>query len=175
MAATVTTPALMSIEEYLRTSFKPDCHFVDGVVEERTLGELPHSTLHTELAYWFRLNQATWRAKAKTEQRIRVSANKVRVPDICLISDDAPREAVTVTPPILCIEILSPEDRLRRAEKVLEDYRVMGVSQSWLLDPIQQIAYTYNESGLNLFNGDRLELAGTPIYLVLSDLFAALD
>ena len=35
--ATVTT--LLSIDEYLHTSYKPDVDFVDGEIEERNLGE----------------------------------------------------------------------------------------------------------------------------------------
>ena len=40
---------LISLEEYLRTTYEPDCDFVDGVVEERNLGEWSHSTLQTVL------------------------------------------------------------------------------------------------------------------------------
>lgn len=34
-----TTPTLLSIEEYLRSSYHPDADFVDGEIEERNLGE----------------------------------------------------------------------------------------------------------------------------------------
>jgi hypothetical protein len=37
-AATQPVPALLSLEEYLRTSYHPDCDFVDGHLEERNLG-----------------------------------------------------------------------------------------------------------------------------------------
>ncbi len=32
------TPALLTIEEYLRTSYKPDVDFVNGEIAERNLG-----------------------------------------------------------------------------------------------------------------------------------------
>ncbi len=35
----------VSVEEYLRTSYGPDCEYVDGRIEERNLGELEHSIL----------------------------------------------------------------------------------------------------------------------------------
>ncbi len=30
---------LISLEEYLHTTYRPDCDFLEGVVEERNLGE----------------------------------------------------------------------------------------------------------------------------------------
>ncbi len=37
------TPVLASVEEYLSTSYSPDLDYVDGVLEERNVGEKPHS------------------------------------------------------------------------------------------------------------------------------------
>ncbi len=49
---------LISVEEYLRTSYRPDCDYVDGEVLERNVGELDHSWLQTALsAYLFALLQ----------------------------------------------------------------------------------------------------------------------
>ena len=33
------------MEEYLATSYRPDCDYVDGEIEERNLGEKEHSIL----------------------------------------------------------------------------------------------------------------------------------
>ncbi|RXH57399.1 hypothetical protein [Granulicella sibirica] len=41
----------LTVEEYLRTSYRPDCDFVDGVIEERNLGEYEHSRLQGR-AHW---------------------------------------------------------------------------------------------------------------------------
>jgi hypothetical protein len=38
-----TTITLISLEEYLHTSYHPDCDFVDDHIEERTLGESDHA------------------------------------------------------------------------------------------------------------------------------------
>ena len=40
-----TTPTLLSIDEYLRTSYHPDADYVDGEIEERNLGEYEHAKL----------------------------------------------------------------------------------------------------------------------------------
>ncbi len=37
------TTTLITVEEYLRTSYEPDAEFVDGVLEERSTGEDRHS------------------------------------------------------------------------------------------------------------------------------------
>ncbi len=44
---------IVSVEEYLRTSYRPDRDFVDGIVEERNLGEYEHSRLQGKLSGFF--------------------------------------------------------------------------------------------------------------------------
>ncbi len=39
---------LISVEEYLATSYRPDCDYVDGEVVERNLGEWDHSRLQSQ-------------------------------------------------------------------------------------------------------------------------------
>jgi Uma2 family endonuclease len=169
-----TTPTLLSIDEYLRTSYHPDVDFVDGEIEERNLGEYEHARLQTILAAFFFGKEKLWSFQTVTEQRIRVNGNRVRICDITLLRPDAPRERVTQTPPVLCIEILSPEDRLSRAEVVLADYFAMGVANIWLIDPIRQAAFTFNATGLNIVNSTRLSIPGTLIELDLIEAFADL-
>jgi hypothetical protein len=38
-----TDDGLISVREYLRTSFSPDCEYVDGRIEERQWGDKSHS------------------------------------------------------------------------------------------------------------------------------------
>jgi len=66
------TGALVSVEEYLNTSYDPDCDYVDGRVVERNLGELDHSSLQTEISYYFRTRRDEWRVYAFVEQRVQV-------------------------------------------------------------------------------------------------------
>jgi Uma2 family endonuclease len=67
------------------------------------------------------------------------------------------------TPPLLCIEMLSPEDRLPGVLKVLGDFATMGVPNLWILDPTERIAYSYKDSkdsALRLIT-DRLTIPDT--------------
>jgi Uma2 family endonuclease len=169
-----TTINLISLEEYLHTIYHPDCDFVDDHIEERTLGEFDHGNMQVALAAWFFNHGREWNIRAVVELRTRVTPTRVRIPDVCLLRREAPREPVTLTPPLLCIEILSPEDRLPRVLKVLDDYVTMGVPNLWILDPVDRVAYIYKDGALRLIP-DRLTIPDTEIYLDLPTLFAELD
>jgi Uma2 family endonuclease len=169
-----TTTNLISLEEYLHTVYRPDCDFVDDHIEERTLGEFDHGNMQAALTTWFFSHGRDWNIRAVPELRTRVTPTRVRIPDVCLLRRDAPREPVTLTPPLLCIEILSPEDRLPRVLKVLDDYVTMGVPNLWIFDPTDRVAYIYKDSTLRLIT-DRLTIPGTEIYVDLPTLFASLD
>jgi hypothetical protein len=41
----VSQPVRIAVEEYLATSYRPDCDYVDGAIEERNVGEFDHSFL----------------------------------------------------------------------------------------------------------------------------------
>jgi Uma2 family endonuclease len=169
-----TTPPLISLEKYLHTAFHPDCDFVDDHFEERNVGDYDHGRLQAALAGWFFNQEKNCNIRAVLSLRTRVSPTRVRIPDVCLLRRDTPREPVTVTPPLLCIEVLSPEDRLPRVLKVLDDYVRMGVPNLWILDPIERIAYIYKDGALRLIP-DRLTIPDTEIHLDLPTLFAQLD
>ncbi len=170
MATTV-----IPIEEYLRTSYKPDVHFVDGEIEERNVGEYDHAKIQSLISAIFSNNEEAWGTDAVVEQRIRINSSRVRICDVAILHLDAPHEPVTQTPPYICIEILSPEDRLSRAQLVLADYFAMGVPNVWLIDPIRRIAYAFNARGLQLLYTLKLTIPNTPILLDLEALFARLD
>ena len=170
-----TTSAVMSIEEYLRTSFRPDADFVDGEIEERHLGEFEHATLQAGIVSFFWARRREWNIQPVTEQRIRVHPRKVRIADVAVLRGDAPRERVTETPPLICIEILSPEDRLSRAKVVLADYQAMGVGAIWLIDPIYRAVFSFGTDGLRDADPTNLIVAGTEIRLDLTEAFAAID
>jgi Uma2 family endonuclease len=170
-----TTTSLISIEEYLRTSYHPDADYINGEIEERNLGEFQHARLQTLIAAFFTFKEKVWSTQTVVEQRIRVASNRVRIADVAVLRADAPREQVTLTPPLICIEILSPEDRLARAKLVLADYLAMGVQNIWLIDPIYRAAFTFDTNGLHDADPTHLTAANTPIHLDLTEAFAALD
>lgn len=123
---------LISVNEYLRNSYRPDCDFVDGRIEERNVGEHDHAALQAALILWFGQRQEEWNIEVLPEQRIQISPSRFRVPDICIVSLDQPVEQVLTRAPLACIEILSPEDTLRRMQDRIDDYRKLGVTSIWI-------------------------------------------
>ena len=132
------TSALVSVEEYLNTSYHPDCDYVDGRVVERNLGELDHSDLQTEIAVYFRLRRKQWGVHAFVEQRVQVSPTRFRIPDVCVTLGPKPTEQIFRTPPFIAIEVLSKKDRKREVQEKIDDYLRFGVRYVWVIDPRSQ-------------------------------------
>ena len=69
----------VSVED-LRTSYRPDCDYVDGEVLERKLGEWEHSSAQREILFYFRDFYPQLRESLLPEQRVQVKASCFRVP-----------------------------------------------------------------------------------------------
>ncbi len=175
MASASTVPTLVSLEEYLNSSYEPDLEYVDGVLEEKNMGEYEHGFLQAAILHWFFAHRAEWNIDVLAEYRTRTLPTRVRLPDICVVWRGAADQRVRVTAPLLCIEILSPEDRPGRLMKRLDEFVAMGTEHLWILDPSDRSAATYSRFGLKPFAGTRLEVPGTPIYLDVPAIFATLD
>lgn len=163
----------ISVSEYLHSSYEPDCDYVDGILEERNLGELDHSDVQAALILWFGAHRKDWGFRAAPEIRVQVSPTRFRVADICLIADAAPREQIIETPPLAIIEILSPEDRWSRYRQRLEDYRKMGVRNIWVVDPSARKGFDCSTG--SWIEANDFAAAGTPVDLHLDAIFADID
>lgn len=161
---------LVSVGDYLKSSYRPDCDYIDGKLEERNVGEHDHAALQAALILWFGQRQQEWNIEVLPEQRMQISPSRFRVPGVCLVSLDQPVEQVITRPPLVCIEILSPEDTMRRMQERVEDYRTFGVSNIWILDPGTQKGYDCRSTGW--FEATEFQVPGTAIRLVLPDVFA---
>jgi Uma2 family endonuclease len=163
------------VEEYLSTSYRPDCDYVDGELEGRNAGEFDHSVLQGLLFRLFFDSRDLWKVRVSPEQRVRLAPRKVRIPDVCVMPIENPREQVVTHPPLICIEILSRDDSLRKLRVRVDDYFNFGVDHVWIIDPGLRKAYVCSKTGFQEPEGGALEIAGTPIRVVLSELFAELD
>jgi Uma2 family endonuclease len=65
-----------------------------------------------------------------------------------VVPSDRPREQVLRTPPLVCIEILSPEDRWTRMCERISYYLAFGVRHVFLLDPDTRKAYLCTAEGM---------------------------
>jgi Uma2 family endonuclease len=139
------------------------------------MGERTHNFIQGFLFSLINANTGIWGVEAIIEQRIRIDSNRVRVCDVTAIPTDAPFEEVLTTPPLLCIEVMSSEDRLPRAKLVLADYFAMGVPNIWLIDPIRRVVYTFGPEGMQPVELAALSVPGTPIKVDLNVAFNELD
>lgn len=114
-------PAAISLEQYVRSSFpNPDPEFRDGQIVYRSIPDYLHGKVQGLVVL-------------------------VLIPDVTVFYPDEP-EAQPQTPPLIAIEILSPEDRLSAVREKLEEYRAWGVPHVWLIDPHSRRLYSC-ESG----------------------------
>ncbi|MGB6744713.1 MAG: Uma2 family endonuclease [Terracidiphilus sp.] len=163
------------VEEYLSTVYEHDCEYVDGVIEERDLGEFEHSFLQLFLGSIFVSHRAEWGVVAVSEQRVQTQPDHFRVPDLTILRAGTSRERILTRPPLLVIEIQSPEDTLRRIAAKSVEYLAFGIEHVWVIDPIARVAYRGTVDGLELVRSGELTIPETPIRIVPEELFAELD
>jgi Uma2 family endonuclease len=137
---------LVSVEEYLNTTYRPDCDYVDGVVEERNLGELDHSRLQHLNQMFLSTLEKTTGIMVIPQQRVQVTPSRFRVPDICVMRTRTDEQIIR-TPPFLCVEILSPRDTVSGTQERVDEFLRMGVSYVWVINPKTLDAYIYTPDG----------------------------
>ena len=169
------TSLLVSEQEYLTTCYEPDCEYDEGVLVERNVGEQPHSILGSAFGSFFFERRKRFRIRVLTEQRIRIGPRKYRIPDVCVYLQPVPDDPVLSTPPFIAIEILSPEDRMSRVRKKIDDYLAFGVAYVWLVDPGERRADVYTASRFYEAKDGVLRTEDPAIEVPLADLFQALD
>ena len=126
----------ISVEQYLRTSFPDlDKEFRDGEIVERSLPDLLHSFTQGLLVAFFVALRKKLPVFVFPELRLRVRSGLFLIPDVCVFHPSKPQVRVPDTPPLLAVEILSPDDRHTEVRGKLEEYRIWGVPHVWLVDP----------------------------------------
>src|SRR5436189_4031329 len=84
MATAPTTP-LVSVDEYLNTSYEQDMEFVDGMLVEKGMPTIPHNLLERLLLFWFAPFEQQFRYITLHEVRTQViEGARYRLPDIML-------------------------------------------------------------------------------------------
>jgi Uma2 family endonuclease len=169
------TAALISVEEYLSTSYRPDCDYIEGEVLERNLGQKDHSKLQGRLYAWFLSRERTLRLRAFVEQRVQVASRRFRVPDVCVVALPEPDEQIFTAPPYICIEVLSPDDSFPGLQKRLDDYIVMAVPNIWVLDPSSRRSWSVTHQGHFEALDGILRTSDDHVILPIADLFLDLD
>jgi Uma2 family endonuclease len=168
-------PVKMTVAEYLETSYRPDCDYVDGEIEERNLGEKDHAILQRYFILLFGFKRTEWQVEVYPELRVQVSPSRFRVPDVTVTRAGLEWERILRTPPLLCIEILSPQDTLSGIRQRADDYLNFGTEHVWVIEPEMRRAYVVTKAAMTEPDSGVLAIPGTPIQVVANELFAELD
>ena len=172
-------PAFVSVEEYLRTSYHPDREYVDGVVDERNVGQYAHTIVQAFFVALFWNNREAWGVRVHPEYRVQAAGTNFRIPDVTIVRGNVPPQAVLRTPPLIAIEILSPEDSNTRLMRKIGDYVLFGVEHIWVIDPYDLRAFHADDRGLHEpAKGSAnavLTVPGTPITVPLAELWRELE
>jgi Uma2 family endonuclease len=163
---------LVTLEQYLRTSYRTDVEFIDGELKEKPLVQWAHGRLQILIGNWFGAHEDDWGVIVAAGIRTKVSSSRVRLPDIVVVTA-GPQPGMLVEPPLIVIEILSPDDTYTETERRAQDYRRMGIENIWLIDPESWTARVCREDAW--VETMRFTVEGRPIYLDVTVLFARLD
>jgi Uma2 family endonuclease len=140
---------LISAEEYLHTSFEHDAEYVDGRIVYRSLPTNTHCEMQGFLDRSFFGMRQELGIRSYPEQRIRTQADppRYRVPDLC-VTVGKPGEEVLTKPPLICIEILSPDESIIELRIKIDEYLAFGVQYVWIIDPVARIGEIYTCKGI---------------------------
>ena len=90
------------------------------------------------------------------------------IPDVTILDRSQPTEQIITHPPLAVFEILSPEDTVQRLKRRLEDYRVMGIEEIWVIDPQDSTFYRYADG--QLLRNDTFSHAGKGIVFEMNQI-----
>ena len=165
----------VSVEEYLSMVFEHDCEYIDGVLEERTGGEFDRSFLLALLLGLFFNNRKEWGVYPLPEMRVQTQKTHYRIPDVSILREGTRREPIFTRPPFMVIEVQSPDQPMRRTAAKAAEYLAFGIEHVWIVDPYARVGYRGTPQGVELVRTGELSIPGSPIRIVLEDLFSELD
>jgi Uma2 family endonuclease len=166
----VSTATVVPLSEYLETSYRPDCEYLEGEVLERNVGEWDHSRLQILLSGCLLNRERQLGIIVVPEQRVQVKPARFRVPDISVLVGLPPSGPILVEPPFLCIEILSPSDRMQEMQERIDDYLNFGARYVWLIHPRTRRAFVYTSDGVREAKDGVLCTQSPEIRIPLSEL-----
>jgi Uma2 family endonuclease len=166
------TTTLVSVEEYLRTSFPDaDREYIDGRIVERNVGEVDHSDVQSSILHYLRTHYKK-RVWAGVEVRVQVKKTRFRIPDVTVMLDAKPVERIIRQPPLVAVEVLSPDDRAGDLEEKINDYLAFGILYVWIINPETRRAYIHTAAGSHEAKDGVLRAETAGIEVPLTEIFA---
>jgi Uma2 family endonuclease len=131
----------MTTEEWEQLGEDEPGELVDGLLQEEEVADSPHEVIVSALLYlllaWARRGG---RRVLASETKYALPRGRGRKPDISVFltrDRKLPRRGAIRHPPDIMIEVISPDPRDRRRDRIekLGEYAAFGVSWYWLFDP----------------------------------------
>jgi Uma2 family endonuclease len=158
---------LLSVEEYLNTSYSPDMEYLDGVLVQRNVGDEAHALLQVALASYLHLRRKQWNIKVYSELRTKVREARYRIPDISIYPRPGFQGRYPSIPPLLWIEILSPDDRVVDVWQKSTELLASGAPYVWVIEPETLESELWSNSGAQKIADKTLRLPDSPIVIPL--------
>lgn len=166
------TTGLISVEEYLRTDYEPNCEYLDGVLRRKTMPTYNHGMLEFRFCELIKALNLGYRGVP--EQTLRLNETRYLIPDVAVQRLSELQRPYPTRPIALCIEILSPDDRFGEVLSKCEEYHAWGVPVCWLADPDRQECWMYEAGGRPQLVARNGILIAHEMEIKVSDVFAAL-
>jgi Uma2 family endonuclease len=80
-------------------------------------------------------------------------------------------ELILTSPPFLCIEVLSKDDRAADTQERIDDFLAMGVRYVWVVNPRSRRGYVYTAEGSREAKDGVLRTADPEIAVPLPEIF----
>ena len=148
MSAIVNAP-LVSVEEYIARFVeggeKPTCEYIDGELIPKAMGTKKHSQVQANITRILG-NRYEGTLNPLPELTARIRETQFFVPDIAVEDLKKPiqgRYAGAKEPVLLCVETVSPPDRVGKLFAKCEEYHKWGVPYCWIIDPERKTAWEY--------------------------------
>jgi Uma2 family endonuclease len=141
----------VSVGDYLHRTEKPYCEYVDGVLRPKAMP----TKLHARVQFFLQILLRRQGVEALAEVNVRLSPTKYLIPDV--IAAPEIQSPYPTDPVLLCVEILSPEDRVGATLAKCEDYHAWGVPFCWVIDPEKQTGWQYHAGS----EPERVDRGGT--------------
>ena len=148
----------LSFEEYLNydDGLGWKYELVDGQLEIMNPPKIEHflivNFLDTTLTE--EIKRLTLRWLCFRETGVRTGRNKLRLSDLSVVTLEDAKElqnasAVFQSPPLLIVEVVSPESLKRDYRYKRSEYAALGVCEYWIVDPLEsKISVLFLEEGL---------------------------
>ena len=134
----------MTLTEYLATSYRPDCEYLDGELLERNAGEWDHSRLQMLLSRYICNREKQWGILVALASACAGEGHAFPCARYLSFGRaTACRSDHRGTSIFVYRDLVSFSDRMKEMQERIDDYLSFGVRYVWLLHPRTRRAFVY--------------------------------